>query len=975
MTASAHPVLSFLDFVLDAPNARLSQGTRVLALRPKTFAVLVYLAANPGRLVPKGELLEVVWPATAVTDWVLTSCIRELRDALGDDARQPRVVETVYGRGYRFVAAMGPATAVMSGGAPASPTQPLESELDRLLVGRVPELQMLMQSWPRACAGQRQIVLVIGEPGMGKTALTEAFVRRLPVADAESPPPLIAHGQCVEQHGAGEPYMPVLEALERLCAAPDGAPLVELRVSRPSGCAKPVLLGSDECEALERRLGITSRERMLREMATLVAALPAPLVLILEDLHWSDHATLDVVTTLAQRRDPARLLLIGTYRPVDVATRNHPLRSVHQDLRAHGRCQEMWITPLTEEDVTDYLRARWPQLADAAMLAGPLHDHTDGNPLFLTSMADYLAAEGAILEVDGVWRVQRDPTALATGVPPDLHRLIAAHVDRLDDEDRTALEAGSVVGRRFSAALVAAALDADTVVVEQRLARLARAGLIVCSDGATEWPDGTVAGAYRFNHFLHQSVLRDRLPPAWRRQLHERIAARIEQAFAGHVADVSAELAVHLEASGHAERAVPNLEELAARALRRGAHREAVVLLERALAILDPLPRTPERTLRTIRLCITLGSALLPGGHTDPRLLGVYEQARRLSEESDDPVQLFQVLCALTATYAMQARFDRGRESAQQLARLLETMPMPPFVFAGSLFIAMVEYHSGSLAEARVLLERAVALADVPLPPLGTDLHTLALCYLALTLVHDGCPDRARALIRQALARSSAEIRPFDRSVALNVTCMTQFLLRDLDGLARTADEASALVDFPAALALGRLSRGRVLSARGEHQTAIAAMREGIEAFRAASQRIALPLLIAALAECHAAAGDPAAAFACVAEARSAAEGVGEVRYLAELHRLEGALHAAAGDRAQADRCYRRAIELAREQGARWWELRATTSAAKLALLRGTRAEVRRVRHDALAALVATFEEGGDTPDLQDARRVLGDLA
>jgi len=648
---------------------------------------------------------------------------------------------------------------------------------------------------------------------------------------------------------------------------------------------------------------------------------------------------------------------------------------VHQDLRAHGRCQDLWVTPLTEGDVTDFLLARWPRLTDAAPLARPLHERTDGNPLFVTSMADYLAADGAIVAADGVWRLQGDPAALAAGMPPGLHQLIAAHIDRLDDDDRAVLEAGSVVGRRFSAALVAAALDGETVVVERCLDRLARDGALVRADGATEWPDGTVAGAYRFDHFLHLSVLRDRVPPARRRQLHERIAARLEEAYAGHVAEVSAELTVHLEAGGHAERAIPHLEEVAVRALRRGAHREAVGVLERAVAILDSLPRTPERALRTIRLCITLGSALLPGGLGDPRLHHVYERARRLSEESNDPVQLFQVLVALTGTYSAQGRFDRARETAQQLERLLEAMPIPPFVFAGSLFIGTVEYHSGSLAEARVLFERAVALEDVPLPPLATDLHAMARGYLALTLVHHGCPDQARALVRDALARSSADIRPFDHSLALNFACMVDFLLRDFDDLARTADAVSALVDFPSAVALGRMSQGRVLSARGEHQRAIAAMREGIDAFRAASQRVALPLLIAALAECHAAAGEPAAAFACVAAARSAAEEAGEIRYLAELHRLEGELHAAAGERARADTCFRRAIALAREQGARWWELRATTSAARLALARGTRAASRRAEREALAALVATFNEGADTRDLRDARQVLADLA
>ena len=335
---------------------------------------------------------------------------------------------------------------------PSAPA-PADTELDAVVVGRASELQTLSEAWRRASAGQRQVVFVIGEPGMGKTTLTDAFVRRLAVGDSGSAPSLIAHGSAraaraascfAGDRGVGAAWCSVRQWSGPDCGATPPVASPELPGARSPTNARP----------LERRLGFTNRERMLREMATLVAALPAPLVLILEDLHWSDHATLDVITTLAQRRDPARLLLIGTYRPVDVAVRSHPLRTVHQDLRAHGRCQDLWVTPLKERDVTDFLLARWPRLADAASLARPLHERTDGNPLFLTSMADYLAADGAVVEVDGVWRLQRDPAALAAGVPPGLHQLIAAHIDRLDDDDRTVPEAGAWIAEIPPAAFV-----------------------------------------------------------------------------------------------------------------------------------------------------------------------------------------------------------------------------------------------------------------------------------------------------------------------------------------------------------------------------------------------------------------------------------------------------------------------------------------------------------------------------------------
>lgn len=969
MTAPAPPVVYFLDYALDSANARLSQGRRAVALRRKALAVLTHLVANPDRLVTKEELLQTVWSDTAVSDWVLTNCIRELREAFDDDSRQPRIIETVHGRGYRFIAPIR-----LEPSADGSSLGDGPPALGATLVGREPDIERLAQWCRAAVAGERQIVFVIGEAGMGKTTLVEEFLARLrrsPSSDL-----LLAHGQCIEQLGESEPYLPVLEALERLCRQPDGVALVELlRRHAPSWLLQlPSLLDPAECEALERRLGIASRERMLREIAALVTALPAPLVLLLEDLHWSDHATLDLVSMLAQRRDLARLMLIGTYRPVEVTLRDHPLRKLHQTLREHGRCRDVWLAPLTPSGVATYLDARWPDLTGAGALASVLHERTDGNPLFLINIADYLAADGAVVEVDGRWVLQGNAATLAAGIPPGLRQLVAAHIERLDDADRTALEAGSFVGRRFSAALVGAALDADTLDVEHRLARLARAGLLIVADGSSEWPDGTVAGAYRFDHFLYQSVLRDSVPPMRGRILHERIAMRLERAWAGRVAEVSTELASHLEASGQAERAVPHLEEGGARAIRRGAAHEASIVLEHALAILDALPRTPERVLSTIRLCQTLAASFAPAlGGGAAVAEQAYDRARRLSEDLDDPVQLFQALSGLTGTYVSQARLHRAAETAGRLEALLGVVPVPPFVLAGSLLAGMVRYHGGALAEARELFERAVSIGDVPLPPLSIDLRVMALCYLALTLVHQGLPDQGRARLREAIDHAALG-RPFDQSFAAQAACYVHTLLRDVDALAPAAEEAAAFEDFPVMAAIGRFSRGRVVGARGDHEAAIETMREALDTYRAIGQRIALPFLIAALGESHAAAGNREAALACLAEARTVAESGGEIRYLSEIHRLEGDAHAGEDDRAAAERCYRLALEVARAQGARWWELRAATSLAALALRPRTPAATRRARRDELATLVASFGEGLDTADVRAANRVVAGL-
>jgi DNA-binding winged helix-turn-helix (wHTH) protein len=201
-------------FELDAPNACVRLGSRQIAFTPKTFGVLEYLVAHRDRLVSKNELLDAVWPETAVTDAVLKVCVGQIRKALGDSAASPRFIETVHRRGYRFIASADAfAVPRVSPGAAFDLEGKSAERGGRVLVGRDPVLEELSQAFSRAAASQRCVVFVSGEPGVGKTALVDEFLRRLEgIGDL-----LHARGQCFEQYGGGEPYLPVLEAVARLC--------------------------------------------------------------------------------------------------------------------------------------------------------------------------------------------------------------------------------------------------------------------------------------------------------------------------------------------------------------------------------------------------------------------------------------------------------------------------------------------------------------------------------------------------------------------------------------------------------------------------------------------------------------------------------------------------------------------------------------------------------------------------------------
>ena len=274
---------------------------------------------HAGHLITRDELFEVVWASPAVSEAALNVCIGEIRRALGDAAQTPQFLETVRGRGYRFcapvrVVAQAPVLS-MSGPPPVAVPRP------RLLVGREAEMAQLQRWWVQALQGKRQVGFVTGEAGIGKTTLVDAFVAQV----AATAPVWIGRGQCIEQYGAGEAYLPLLEALGHVGRDPEGARLVELlRQQAPSWLLQmPSLVSEEVYETLHRRVDGMTRARMLRELAEAVEVLTTeqPLVLVLEDLHWSDAATLDWLAYVARRRQAARLLVIGTYRSMEARVR------------------------------------------------------------------------------------------------------------------------------------------------------------------------------------------------------------------------------------------------------------------------------------------------------------------------------------------------------------------------------------------------------------------------------------------------------------------------------------------------------------------------------------------------------------------------------------------------------------------------------------------------------------------------------
>jgi predicted ATPase len=470
-----------------------------------------------------------------VSEGVLSECVREIRKALGDSPQAPRFIQTVHRRGYQFIGKV-----VSSQPSVASRRKQREGNwpLTTHLVGREPELAQLQKWLKRALNGARQLVFVTGEAGIGKTTVVDAFVAHLSAKSTV----WVGRGQCIDHYGQGEAYLPVLEALGRMCREPEGNQLIDLLFQHaPTWLVQmPALLTTADLEALQRRTQGVTRERMLRELAEALEVITAarPLVLWLEDLHWSDFSTLDWLAFVARRQEPARLLIIGAYRPVEIIVSDHSLKSVKQELQLHGQCNELPLSFLTEEHVDKYLVRRFASpspasagkpvlspsttlrinsveggqgkgLASATLhkLAQLIHQRTEGNPLFMVNLVDYLVTQGVLARLAGQWRLQGEVTAIESWAPESLQQLIEKQLERLSPQDRRVLEVASVAGAEFSAAAGAAGAGIAVEAVEEQCGELARHEQLLRARGTAEWPDGTVAARYGFLHALYQDVL------------------------------------------------------------------------------------------------------------------------------------------------------------------------------------------------------------------------------------------------------------------------------------------------------------------------------------------------------------------------------------------------------------------------------------------------------------------------------------
>ena len=976
-TIVASSVVHFAPFQLDHRAGQLRHGATPVPLRPKTFAVLKCLAARPGELVTKRDLLDAVWADVAVTEDVVRISVRELRAALGDQRAVPRFIETVPRRGYRFIAQMSDAAGPNLATA-GDPRIGEPGSADALIVGRAHERAEIARWLATASSGRRQIGFVTGEAGIGKTTLVDGALRDL--ARAPGARLRVAQGQCVEQYGGGEAYMPVVEALAGLCRGPEG-PSVEatLRDHAPAWLLSATGGPRGEAERSPSPHGAAepAPEHSLTKLAASLERLAAdtPLVLVLEDVHWSDCSTLDLLSLLAQRREPARLLVLCTLRPADAIVYGHPVASVKRELLRKGLCREILLEGLSAADVARYLEVRF---ADAPLpddLLPLIVDRSEGSPFFMVALVDHLLEQSLLVARDGRLELRGDLETLRTTISDRLLAIIEPRLERLSADEVRVLEAASVVGAEFAAHAVAggapaASALADIEVVEHLCDALASRNEILRAAGETVWPDGTASARYAFRHALYQQVVHRRLSTSTRRRLHQTVGEVLENAYRDRTTEVASELAVHFEQSRDAARAFHYRRQAAAQATFRSAYREARLHLEAALTHLHTLPETAENVRREMACLEGLGQAIFAiDGYGAESGARVFARMHELAERLEGAQTRLHALEGELAVHLMRAEFEAGCARGRELLALAEQLGDTSVLANAHMMLSTQLYSLGEVERSLEQAERGLAVFDPAAPPSPADLGIIGSSCVAIACACLGRVTRAYTHARDAIGRAAALGIPFQRALAANIVAGMWSLLDDHPNTRAFAEESMQIAeehDFSFLRVTSQMLRASCDVAEGRAAQGLADMLEAFAEYGTTGQRHNTSYYCGLLARAHLACGDVSSAQRALADGFAFAAETGERVYAPELHRVQGECFLASdgtrGRRADAVACFEQAIASAAAMKSTLLELRAMTS---LARLRG------RPAHARLVQVVERFEQGADCADLRAARALL----
>jgi class 3 adenylate cyclase/predicted ATPase len=838
------------------------------------------------------------------------------------------------------------------------------------LVGREPELAILLKRWALAKESAGQVVLVSGEPGIGKSRLIWALREEL------SAEPHVALSQFCSRHRANSTFYPIITHLERAAGfAADDVP--EVRLAKLETLLSQATDRLDEAVPLVGALlGIPTAERYpglslspqrqkQRTLEVLIEQLVGlardrPVLVLCKDVHWIDPSTLELLDRLVERVRSLPVLVVITYRPeFNPPWAGHPHVSA-LSLNRLGRRQSAAIV----RHIT----------AGKALPAGVLEQivsSTDGVPLFVEELTKMVLESGLLTDAGDRYELVGPLPALA--IPATLRDSLTARLDHLAPVKEVA-QIGAVIGRDFSHELLAAASSLSSDQLTHALEQLVSSELVF-RRGIPP------AATYVFKHALVQDAAYQSLLKSRRRQLHARIAKVLEQQFTETARSRPELLAYHFTEGGLGAEAVRYWHAAGRLALGRSAMAEAVAHLTQGLDLLPNLANASLRAHWELELRVVLGSALAAGHGTGaPETGQAYTRALKLCDQTGDRSLLFPALYGLIRFHFSRAELAPALELAERALHAARQGDDVATRLAGHFALGWVSLALGRLHVARTHLEQALATSastghERLRAAYGIDLRVIATVYLSWTLFILGHVDRGRELSRRALAEARISAHPLTLCLALDRATGVADFCREIATATAHVDEMLALgreQGFLVYVAKGDFFRGWMSVEEGRAAEGIAPMGAALATLEANRDEDFVPLYLVQLATAHARAGQAAEALSLVRRGLTRIEKTGERLFEAELHRLKGEILMCLPirDDAAALKCFDRAIATAQEQGAKSWELRAATSLARLWRDQGKVAKAR----DLLAPVYGWFTEGFDTADLQDAKALLDEL-
>ncbi|MGH7925505.1 MAG: adenylate/guanylate cyclase domain-containing protein, partial [Candidatus Binatus sp.] len=828
-------------------------------------------------------------------------------------------------------------------------------------VGREREMEALKRSSEQSRAGRGQIVAAMAEAGTGKSRLFFEY-------KVKNQSGWMVLETFSVSHGKAAAYFPVIDLLHnyfRITSDDDA------RARREKVAGKIAILDrslEDVLPYLFALLGIVEGDDPLAQMdgqvkkrRTLDAikrillreSMNQPLMVIFEDLHWIDEETQAFLNLLVDSIGTAKILLLVNYRP----EYSHQWNS-----RTHY--MQLRLDPLGKESADEMLSALLGDDAQLAALKKLIIEKTEGNPFFMEETVQVLLDEGALVRDGAAARLTRPLGELK--IPPTVQGILAARIDRLPPESKDLLQALAVIGREFALSLIRVVVPKSDDELNRLLNDL-QLGEFIYEQPAV----GDVE--YTFKHGLTQEVAFGSVLTERRRELHRRTAAAIESLYAERLEDRYSELAHHYGRASDAAKAAHYLHLAGEQALARSAFSEALAHLTAGMEQLMTLPANPAREAQELQMQLALASASAPvygpaSDQAEAACLRAYEISRR----SGESVELLRALSGLRLVHNTRGAVHKAHELAQENLEIARRVKDPTQLAIAQAAVAFTLCTMAELAHGRAMMEEAGALLG-SLP----DLHPIRVSQplmLGRTLWLLGFPNQALKRTREGELAGRRITNPLAKAFALqpnevHIWCGN---LEEIRENAQALSQAPWVAEIsPLFAARADLARGWLLAKEGKSE-GIAMIRDAMARTSATRFGLTRSMYGSMLAEACAAVGQIDEAIRVLDESLPFAQ-TEEHYYEAELNRQRGELLLKRGntERAAAEDSFRKAIDIARRQSAKSWELRATSSLARLLAKQGKRDDARAM----LAEIYNWFTEGFETADLKDAKDLLSELS